>query len=111
MEQAAQELQDFIASQLPCAEITREQNTLVVAYGAHPGNCTYRGQTYSGTHAITVERITGKETALPAESRARLFADVLQEARACAERLGEPEPGTVRKDTERFGELQFFNVV
>jgi hypothetical protein len=56
VEQAAQELRDFIASQLPCAQLTLQGNTLTVEYGALPGNCTYNGHTFSGTHAITVTR-------------------------------------------------------
>ena len=84
------------------------------AFDAETGAWSHRS--YEERHApfsleAALEATGCDETALPAESRARLFADVLQEARASAERLGEPEPGTVRKDTERFGELQFFNVV
>jgi hypothetical protein len=55
VEQAAEEIGAFVASQLPCAEITLIDNTLTVEYGAKPGNCTFKGQTYSGTHAIAVE--------------------------------------------------------
>jgi hypothetical protein len=51
------------------------------------------------------------ETALPAERRAQVYADVLREAREWSERLGEP-PGTAAPSgDEQFGELQFFNVV
>lgn len=53
---AAKELRTFVESQLPCAEIALEENTLTVEYGAKPGNCTYKGQTYSGIHAITISR-------------------------------------------------------
>jgi hypothetical protein len=55
VEQAAEEIASFVESQLPCAGIELIDNTLTVEYGANPGNCTYNGQTYSGTHAITVE--------------------------------------------------------
>lgn len=54
VEEAAEELRDFIGSQLPCAEITLVDATLTVEYGAKPGNCTYRGHSYSGTHIVTV---------------------------------------------------------
>ncbi len=54
VEEAARDLRDFIESQLPCAEIVLSGATLNVVYGAKPGNCTYNGQTYSGTHTITV---------------------------------------------------------
>jgi selenocysteine lyase/cysteine desulfurase len=51
------------------------------------------------------------ETALPAEQRAQVYADVLREARDWSERLGEP-PGTAAPaGDDQFGELQFFNVV
>lgn len=54
VEAAAAELEDFVHSQLPCADIALEQNTLAITYGALEGSCTYQGHTYSGTHAITV---------------------------------------------------------
>lgn len=51
---AADELRGFVASQLPCAEITLTDATLTIDYGVNAGSCTYRGQTFSGSHAITV---------------------------------------------------------
>ncbi|MEM9696745.1 MAG: hypothetical protein AAGA56_29680 [Myxococcota bacterium] len=54
-EAAADELRTFIETQLPCAEITLADRTLSVEYGARPGSCTYNGNTYSGTHSITVD--------------------------------------------------------
>jgi hypothetical protein len=56
VEAAAEELRDFITTQLPCAEITLIDATLTVEYGAKEGNCTYRGHSYSGTHTMTVAR-------------------------------------------------------
>ncbi len=53
---AAGELRTFIGTQLPCADIALEDATLTVVYGANPGNCTYKGHTFSGTHAISIER-------------------------------------------------------
>lgn len=55
-ERAAAELRTFVASQLPCAEITTEGVTLTVVYGAKPGLCTYRGQTFSGSHSMRLVR-------------------------------------------------------
>lgn len=52
----AAELKTFIGTQLPCADITLEDAALTVVYGAKPGNCTYRGHTFSGTHTISLER-------------------------------------------------------
>lgn len=56
VEAAAQEIRDFVTSQLPCADVTLTGATLTIEYGVNPGNCTYRGHTYSGTHSITVSR-------------------------------------------------------
>ncbi|MEZ4294146.1 MAG: hypothetical protein R3B70_04150 [Polyangiaceae bacterium] len=56
VEHAAAELKTFVETQLPCAEVTLASNTLTVEYGAKEGNCTYKGQTYSGKHAITVSK-------------------------------------------------------
>jgi hypothetical protein len=55
VEAAAGEVRTFVRSQLPCAEITLEGAMLTVEYGVNPGNCTYRGHEFTGTHAITVE--------------------------------------------------------
>jgi len=54
VQNAASELRTFIQSQLPCAEITLVDATLTIEYGVNGGDCTYRGQTYSGSHSITV---------------------------------------------------------
>ena len=56
VEAAAKELGTFIETQLPCAEITLKSNVLTVEYGAKPGTCTYRGQTYSGRHTVAVAK-------------------------------------------------------
>lgn len=55
-EAAAQEIRDFVTSQLPCAAVTLTGATLKVEYGKNPGSCTYKGNTYSGTHEITVTK-------------------------------------------------------
>jgi hypothetical protein len=52
----AAELKAFIGSQLPCADITVEDATLTVVYGAKDGACSYRGHTFSGTQSISLER-------------------------------------------------------
>ncbi len=56
VEDAAAEIRTFVASQLPCARITLEGNRLTIEYGATPGICVYRGQTFMGTHSVTVMR-------------------------------------------------------
>lgn len=54
VEAAADELRAFIESQLPCAAVTLDGASLTVTYGANPGSCVYRGQTYAGTHRVTL---------------------------------------------------------
>jgi hypothetical protein len=56
VENAAAEIRDFIVSQLPCAQVTLDGATLTVEYGVNPGTCSYRGHTFKGTHAISVEK-------------------------------------------------------
>lgn len=56
VENAATHIRSLVESQLPCAEVTLAGATLTVRYGARPGVCVYKGQTLSGTHAITVMR-------------------------------------------------------
>lgn len=53
---AADELGRFIQSQLPCADVTLEESTLTVEYGVNAGSCEYRGQKFSGSSSVTVER-------------------------------------------------------
>src|SRR6185369_5351258 len=43
----AAELKTFITTQLPCADITLEDATLTIEYGVNPGNCVYKGHTFS----------------------------------------------------------------
>ncbi len=56
VEQAASDLKTFVTTQLPCAAVTLSGATLTVVYGANPGNCVYRGHTFSGTSAITISK-------------------------------------------------------
>lgn len=54
VEAAAEELRNFYASQLPCAEVTLENATLSVQYGQAGEGCLYRGQRYTGLHQVTI---------------------------------------------------------
>lgn len=56
VERAAGELRAFVASQLPCAEVTLVQATLTIEYGVNAGNCVYHGHTFSGASSITVSK-------------------------------------------------------
>ncbi len=53
---AAHEIKTFVGTQLPCAEVTLEVAKVTVEYGKKPGNCTYRGHTFAGTHTVEVAR-------------------------------------------------------
>ncbi len=53
---AADEIRGFITAQLPCADLSLAEATLTVKYGAKPGNCSYHGHTFTGTHTIKVVR-------------------------------------------------------
>jgi hypothetical protein len=53
---AVAELQTFLGDTLPCADVTLAGATLTVKYGAKSGSCTYKGHTFSGTHAITLSQ-------------------------------------------------------
>ena len=54
LEAAAGEVRSFVQSELPCAEIALQGATLTVDYGVNPGSCSYRGQQFTGSHAITL---------------------------------------------------------
>jgi hypothetical protein len=56
VEKAAGELKTFVNSQLPCADVTLADATLTIEYGVNPGNCVYRGHTFSGASSITVSK-------------------------------------------------------
>jgi len=56
VQSAGEELRDFIAAEIPCAEIALSSGQLSIEYGAKPGRCSYRGQRYRGQHIINVSR-------------------------------------------------------
>ena len=62
--QAAAELQAFVRSQLPCAEVSRESETLRIEYGARGGACSYNGHTFEGSHSVTITRIGERDVAV-----------------------------------------------
>jgi len=84
-------------------------------YAFDPETGTWSHREYQERHAAfsldAALAATGcDETALPAETRAGIYADCLREAQAWAERLGEPALAVQQPDAVSFGELQFFNV-
>ena len=60
MESAVAELREFISTQLPCAEITLQNATLTVDYGATGPGCLYHGRIITGQSQVSV---TKNETA------------------------------------------------
>ena len=55
VQNAAMQIRDTVAANLPCAEITLEDAMLTIEYGAYPEeNCVHNGRTLSGTHSIHV---------------------------------------------------------
>jgi hypothetical protein len=64
LDKAAEELQVFVASQLPCAHIEREAAKLSISYGVNAGNCSFHGHTFVGEHIVTVMRNAANEVAV-----------------------------------------------
>ena len=56
VENAAGQVRAFVASQLPCAAITLSGHELSIEYGKNPGNCSFRGHRFAGTHIVSIER-------------------------------------------------------
>ena len=84
-------------------------------YRFDSGTGMWSHREYRETHAAfsldaALEAAGCDETALPAETRSRNYAECLAEARSWAERLGEPCETAAGPDLEQFGELKFFNV-
>lgn len=58
---AAQEIRDTIAQNLPCASVTLAQSTVSVEWGVNPGACSGRERELSGHSSITVEKNEGDQ--------------------------------------------------
>ena len=61
LSQAASEVSAAIQSQLPCADVTLADATLTVEWGVNPGNCSYRGHTFTGESSISVQKNSNDE--------------------------------------------------
>jgi hypothetical protein len=84
-------------------------------YRFDSGTGMWSHREYRETHAaFSLDAALGAagcdETALPAQARARTYAECLAEARSWAERLGEPDGAQDDQALAEFGELKFFNV-
>ena len=63
VEQAAQNLRDFWKSQAPCATVTLEALAVTVQWGSKGAGCLWRGKTWTGTTATTLQSVgTGQVT-------------------------------------------------
>jgi len=56
LENAAQEVSDFVKSQLPCASVTVTSNTATINYSANGSTCTFHGHVITGTSAVSIEK-------------------------------------------------------
>jgi hypothetical protein len=56
VQKAADHVRKFVNSQLPCADVSLDNATLTIQYGALPGNCTFHGHKFEGTQTITIEQ-------------------------------------------------------
>jgi selenocysteine lyase/cysteine desulfurase len=84
-------------------------------YAFDPETGTWSHREYRERHELfSLDAALGAtgcdETALPAQTRAKLYADCLREARDWSDRLGEPTTSAPQPEAVSFGELQFFNV-
>ena len=59
VEAAAQELYDFLVSQIDCSEVSLDGTTVTVDFGTLDDACVYNGYTYAGLWAVTIERNDG----------------------------------------------------
>jgi hypothetical protein len=55
-EEAAEEVREFVTSQLPCAEVVREGATVTITYGATEESCLFNGQDITGSHTVTISK-------------------------------------------------------
>jgi hypothetical protein len=56
VEQAAEELRAFVASQIPCTTLTVANATLTIDFGTLADNCTFNGHTYAGIAKVQIDR-------------------------------------------------------
>ncbi len=53
---AAEEIRDFVHSQVACSTVTVEPGRVSIDFGDLSDNCIYRGRTYAGIVTVTIER-------------------------------------------------------
>lgn len=64
VEAAAQELSDFVASQLPCANLTLSGSMLTVSFGVKGTGCMVHGHAITGESRITISRNDAAEVVI-----------------------------------------------
>jgi hypothetical protein len=52
---AAEEIRDFVRSQVPCSTVTLAPGKLSIDFGDLEDSCTYRGRTYAGVVTVELE--------------------------------------------------------
>jgi hypothetical protein len=52
---AAEEIRDFVRSQVPCSTVTVEPGRVSIDFGELSDSCVYRGRTYAGIVTVAVE--------------------------------------------------------
>jgi hypothetical protein len=60
VDQAAQELRTFAASQIPCSTVSVAQATVTIDFGTLQDDCKYRGHSYAGVVKISVQGASGE---------------------------------------------------
>lgn len=53
---AAEEIRDFVESQVPCSVVTVEPGSVSIDFGDLSDSCVYRGRTFAGVVTVAVER-------------------------------------------------------
>lgn len=61
LEQAAASFRDFVRSQIPCAVITLDKNTVSVRFGEKGQTCFWNGRLYTGLAAVTIASVAPGE--------------------------------------------------
>jgi selenocysteine lyase/cysteine desulfurase len=95
--------------------IAQHGHRFLPLYEFEPSTGMWAHRTYEEKHErfsleAALEAQGCEPTALLPEQREGLYAACLQQARALAERLGEPQAGSCGRQPVEFGELQFFNL-
>lgn len=52
---AAEEIRDFVQSQVPCSTVTVEPGSVSIDFGDLADSCVYRGRTYAGVVTVAIE--------------------------------------------------------